>query len=490
MAVTQTDRFNLKKHDAGDIEWADDMNANMDDLDDALGLVLTDASDAAPGLLSQKVDGDTLQADTSAHKIKAMPEAILKKLYAVDGGSTNALSVAPSPAWATYGAGQSVWIKVANANTGATTLNVSGLGIKPVKKPDGSALISGDLEAGGVYLFTYDGADFQLLTGVGGGGGGSDDKKVKASVSDPTPGYLDAKVDGTTIQVVNDKLTAPGGGGGGGDYTIDDSQAPTSDTGPLSLILSWFGNMIKSITGKASWRTAPATTLEAASAHHAATNNPHSVTKSQVGLGNVANTQHNTAATTDPTESDDTGAGYSVGSVWVNGAEDTVFLCVDAVLGSAVWRKLIYQGQAWTQQIDGGEFWLFNNGDNVRFLFGDSPTSGQYGIFEWDSANDYMKFGTDANGLKIKGNNVAIGNIFPSSPLIVGSGSAEILRISTTLNMGLRTSSFGSGQGVFAMANAQAVPSTNPSSGGIFYVEGGALKYRGSGGTVTTIAPA
>lgn len=126
------------------------------------------------------------------------------------------------------------------------------------------------------------------------------------------------------------------------------------------------------------------------------------------------------------------------------------------------------------QRIDGVEFWLFNDGNNAPFLFGDSPTSGQYGTFEWDSAN----------GLKIKGSNVAIGNIFPGEPFLAGYDSAVILRLSATLNMGLRTSEFGNGQRIFAMANAQTVPSSNPTGGGVLYVEGGALKYRGAGGTV------
>jgi hypothetical protein len=39
------------------------------------------------------------------------------------------------------------------------------------------------------------------------------------------------------------------------------------------------------------------------------------------------------------------------------------------------------------------------------------------------------------------------------------------------------------------MANATA-PSANPSGGGVVYVEAGALKFRGSSGTVTTVAPA
>jgi hypothetical protein len=58
-------------------------------------------------------------------------------------------------------------------------------------------------------------------------------------------------------------------------------------------------------------------------------------------------------------------------------------------------------------------------------------------------------------------------------------------------NVGIRTTSqFGAGQGVIAIANASVVPSADPAGGGILYVEDGVLKYRGSNGTVTVIAPA
>ena len=53
-----------------------------------------------------------------------------------------------------------------------------------------------------------------------------------------------------------------------------------------------------------------------------------------------------------------------------------------------------------------------------------------------------------------------------------------------------RIKKFGGGQGVIAIANASVAPSVNPAGGGILYVEDGALKYRGSNGTVTVIAPA
>ena len=50
--------------------------------------------------------------------------------------------------------------------------------------------------------------------------------------------------------------------------------------------------------------------------------------------------------------------------------------------------------------------------------------------------------------------------------------------------------SYGSGTKVMFIGNCSAAPSTDPSGGGILYVESGALKYRGSSGTVTTICPA
>jgi hypothetical protein len=50
--------------------------------------------------------------------------------------------------------------------------------------------------------------------------------------------------------------------------------------------------------------------------------------------------------------------------------------------------------------------------------------------------------------------------------------------------------SYGSGTGVIFIGNRSAAPSTNPTAGGILYVESGALRYRGSSGTVTTLAAA
>jgi len=71
-----------------------------------------------------------------------------------------------------------------------------------------------------------------------------------------------------------------------------------------------------------------------------------------------------------------------------------------------------------------------------------------------------------------------------------GSAYAERMRIDSSGNLGLGVSSFGtSAAKVLGLANATA-PSSSPAGMGQLYVEGGALKFRGSSGTVTTIAPA
>lgn len=73
----------------------------------------------------------------------------------------------------------------------------------------------------------------------------------------------------------------------------------------------------------------------------------------------------------------------------------------------------------------------------------------------------------------------------------VGAVTAlERMRITEVGNLGIGTSTFGtSAVGVIGIANGTA-PTTSPAGMGQLYVEAGALKYRGSSGTVTTLAPA
>lgn len=73
--------------------------------------------------------------------------------------------------------------------------------------------------------------------------------------------------------------------------------------------------------------------------HIADTTNPHSVTKTQVGLGDVENLKVKLDATTAPTADDDSGDGYSIGSAWIDVTNDKAYICVDATATAAVWVR-------------------------------------------------------------------------------------------------------------------------------------------------------
>jgi hypothetical protein len=64
------------------------------------------------------------------------------------------------------------------------------------------------------------------------------------------------------------------------------------------------------------------------------------------------------------------------------------------------------------------------------------------------------------------------------------SGGSKNIQFATA------TVSAGGGSGIIGLGNASTIPTSNPTGGGILYAEGGALKWRGSSGTITTIATA
>ena len=68
-----------------------------------------------------------------------------------------------------YTNGRLLFCKFTNANTGASTINIGGLGAKSIKKV-ATALSAGDIEAGGIYVLVYDGTNFQII-GVAGAAG-------------------------------------------------------------------------------------------------------------------------------------------------------------------------------------------------------------------------------------------------------------------------------------------------------------------------------
>lgn len=83
--------------------------------------------------------------------------------YMADTGAANAYVMAPSPAYTAYAVGQALLLKPANANTGTSTLAVSGLSAVAIKLADGSNLPANALLTGGVYLLVHNGTHFVVL---------------------------------------------------------------------------------------------------------------------------------------------------------------------------------------------------------------------------------------------------------------------------------------------------------------------------------------
>lgn len=82
-------------------------------------------------------------------------------LTAVAG--TNAITATGPISMLSYTAGDRFYLKPAITNTGATTINISGLGVQPITKNGSSNLVAGDLVVGHVYEIVYDGSLFQLI---------------------------------------------------------------------------------------------------------------------------------------------------------------------------------------------------------------------------------------------------------------------------------------------------------------------------------------
>ena len=165
-------------------------------------------------------------------------------------------------------------------------------------------------------------------------------------------------------------------------------------------------------------------------------------------------------------------------------------------------NRLCFQGDT------GG--YLFQNGANTLTLLsiandatqvtlnstglgvGVTPAAAKLEIGGGDGTQFYIR-STGTSSARIRGftNSTEAGLIaFLNGGGIAFDVSGEKMRIETSGNVGIGVSAFGtSAAKVLGLANATA-PSTSPAGMGQLYVESGALKYRGSSGTVTTIAAA
>jgi hypothetical protein len=112
-----------------------------------------------------------------------------------------------------------------------------------------------------------------------------------------------------------------------------------------------------------------------------------------------------------------------------------------------------------------------------------------------------FQFDADGCGMMLGGSGGLQLISYAADPMLVQSanvlklqanGATTRLQIETNGNLAAftGTGSYGGGVLVAFLANCTTAPTTNPTGGGVLYVEAGALKYRGSSGTVTTLGPA
>lgn len=127
----------------------------------------------------------TLSA-THLNDLTDVVNGIKAKDLVTTAGGTTTYTLTPTPAVGAYVTGQEFSIKMNATNTGASTINVSGLGAKSLTKGGATALASGDLLIDAAYKIVYDGTQFQV-SGI------SSTVPVKASGAEVTTGTDDAK---------------------------------------------------------------------------------------------------------------------------------------------------------------------------------------------------------------------------------------------------------------------------------------------------------
>jgi hypothetical protein len=94
---------------------------------------------------------------------------LVQEAVLADSGAANAYVVTYTDNTAiTYASGLRLTFKATYANTGASTLNVNGLGVKSIVTITGAALNAGDIPAGGIVEVIYNGTSFQMVGALAG----------------------------------------------------------------------------------------------------------------------------------------------------------------------------------------------------------------------------------------------------------------------------------------------------------------------------------
>lgn len=140
--MKNTTNYKLKKPEGTDVVNVEDFNSNAD-----------------------IIDGKLKELETN------------EIFYAVATGSANnyTVSISAISTLSTYFDGLAVCVKINNASTGASTVNVNGWGAKAIVDSMGNQITNGGLKKDMPYTLRYNGVNF-ILQGKGGGGNVTADK--------------------------------------------------------------------------------------------------------------------------------------------------------------------------------------------------------------------------------------------------------------------------------------------------------------------------
>lgn len=127
-------------------------------LSDLFGVALN-----ADGTLNPNSVGTEQLKDRSVTQAKMSG---VNLFIAEDSGVTNSMSISFTPPFTAYLDGMVFWVKLAQTNTGATTLRVDALAQIEVKKLGGTNLEAGDLKIGSVAAFAFFDNKFHLVSGI------------------------------------------------------------------------------------------------------------------------------------------------------------------------------------------------------------------------------------------------------------------------------------------------------------------------------------
>lgn len=199
------------------------LKGNLPSLDVGEPALCTDTKEVFVGNLSGNVE--LVNKEVMDEHLK---NYTLQVPYAQAAGSANAYTATLNPAPAAYTEGLAIAVKINVANTGASTINVSGLGAKSIRDPRGNTLPAGKLTAGSIYTLRYNGTNF-ILQGEGASGNAAASDLLSGKTASTDAGEitgtmpnragdnanLASSVSGTTL-----KLRAPNGYYDGTDDTV------------------------------------------------------------------------------------------------------------------------------------------------------------------------------------------------------------------------------------------------------------------------------